>query len=128
MLSLINKLDLREELRDTAANIIKLVYRWRKFLNVKYLEGPKHRMELQNFERKYKKLKKEFSAIYKTIKNIDEDNDVYFEMSRNFDCLIDDLQSLSTNQDRLINFFHDNIEDHQTLKAFLLAKEGNINK
>lgn len=101
--------------------MIKLVYRWKKCPKQKTLGAGPHRREIENFERKYKKLKKEFSAVYRTIKNINENNDVYFEMSRNFDCLIDDFGSIDKNQDRLINFFHDNIESHQKLKAFMLA-------
>lgn len=40
-------------------------------------------------------------------------------MSRSFDILLDDLESITHNQDKLINYMHDHIESAENLKAFM---------
>lgn len=40
-------------------------------------------------------------------------------MSRSFDVLVDDLESIGKNQDKLLNFMHDKIENRSIFRPFM---------
>lgn len=80
MLSLIKKIERKEDLKLCAVLMIQHVMRGRKLARIKPLteDSP----EVGDYQSKYRQLKKQFRAISKEIKNICEEDDVFEEMSR----------------------------------------------
>lgn len=108
VLSLIKKIEKKEQLKLCAVLMLQHVMRGRWLMRSKVLteDSP----EVTNYQRKFKKLRKDFRAMSHEIKNICEEDDVYEEMSREFHCLEGDLKSLNKNQDKLVNYIHEKLE------------------